>query len=119
MAGDVYTQAPFVGRGGWSWYTGAAAWMHRAAVEAIFGLSVRANELTLTPCLPPHWNQAEISLKRDGHTLRFVLYRGSISTWLAANSSLKAQALAVGEPLRWADLLNGKSGATHCFVVQL
>ena len=38
MAGDVYTAPPFVGRGGWSWYTGAAAWMYRAAVEAILGL---------------------------------------------------------------------------------
>jgi cyclic beta-1,2-glucan synthetase len=38
MAGDVYTQPPYVGRGGWSWYTGRAAWMHRAAVESIFGL---------------------------------------------------------------------------------
>ncbi|MDP1789077.1 MAG: carbohydrate-binding protein, partial [Methylibium sp.] len=33
MAADVYSQAPYVGRGGWSWYTGAAAWMHRAAIE--------------------------------------------------------------------------------------
>ena len=38
MAGDVYTQPPYVGRGGWSWYTGAAAWLHRAAIESIFGL---------------------------------------------------------------------------------
>ena len=41
MAGDVYTQPPYVGRGGWSWYTGSAAWMHRAAVESICGLRWR------------------------------------------------------------------------------
>ena len=35
MAGDVYTQPPYVGRGGWSWYTGSAAWMHRAAVRIL------------------------------------------------------------------------------------
>jgi len=45
MAGDVYTQPPYVGRGGWSWYTGAAAWMHRAAVESMFGLRLGSHDL--------------------------------------------------------------------------
>ena len=39
MAGDVYTAPPYVGRGGWSWYTGSAAWMQRAAIESMFGLA--------------------------------------------------------------------------------
>jgi cyclic beta-1,2-glucan synthetase len=38
MAGDIYSQPPYVGRGGWSWYTGAAAWLHRAVIESMFGL---------------------------------------------------------------------------------
>src|SRR4029077_1623679 len=38
LAGDVYSVSPFVGRGGWTWYTGAAAWMWRVGVEAILGL---------------------------------------------------------------------------------
>jgi cyclic beta-1,2-glucan synthetase len=38
MAGDIYGSAPYVGRGGWSWYTGSAAWLHRAALENILGL---------------------------------------------------------------------------------
>ena len=75
MAGDVYTQPPYVGRGGWSWYTGAAAWMHRAAIESIFGLTQRAQDLTFTPCLPASWRQAELTLKRDARTMRFVLVR--------------------------------------------
>jgi cyclic beta-1,2-glucan synthetase len=49
MAGDVYTQPPWVGRGGWSWYTGAAAWMHRAAIESIFGLRLEGPRLCLRP----------------------------------------------------------------------
>ncbi|MEO8387438.1 glucoamylase family protein, partial [Polaromonas sp.] len=39
MAGDIYGAAPYVGRGGWSWYTGSAAWLHRAALESILGLT--------------------------------------------------------------------------------
>ena len=75
MAGDVYSQPPYVGRGGWSWYTGSASWMHRAAIESLFGLSIQADKLSFMPCLPTHWPTAELTLKRDGHMLRFILSR--------------------------------------------
>ena len=38
VAGDVYARAPHAGRGGWSWYTGSAAWMYRAGLESMLGL---------------------------------------------------------------------------------
>lgn len=75
MAGDVYTAPPYVGRGGWSWYTGAAAWMHRAAIESILGLEIDAQNLRLNPGLPSHWPQAQLTLRRDGHTLHILLLR--------------------------------------------
>src|SRR5207302_1529492 len=34
-AADVYAEPPHVGRGGWTWYTGSAGWMHRAGIEWI------------------------------------------------------------------------------------
>ncbi len=37
ICADIYSQAPFVGRGGWTWYTGSAAWMYRLGLEAILG----------------------------------------------------------------------------------
>jgi cyclic beta-1,2-glucan synthetase len=55
LAGDVYSVAPFVGRGGWTWYTGAAAWMWRLGVEAILGLRHQDGGLHVDPCIPPHW----------------------------------------------------------------
>ena len=39
LAADVYGVAPHSGRGGWSWYTGSAAWLHRAAILAARGAS--------------------------------------------------------------------------------
>ena len=104
MAGDVYSQPPYVGRGGWSWYTGAAAWLHRAAVEAIFGLELRATSLRLRPCLPAAWPQARITLRRDGRALCFILQRGSAPEIEALCSQAGAQVLAVGDWLHWADL---------------
>jgi len=98
VAGDIYSQPPWVGRGGWSWYTGAAAWLHRAAVESIFGLRLGPHELSFTPCLPPHWPQAELSLRRDGRTLRFILLRAGTP---APADAAGVQTLAPGEVLRW------------------
>jgi cyclic beta-1,2-glucan synthetase len=63
MPGDTYSQAPYAGRGGWSWYSGSAAWLYRAATESIIGLVVRGDRFCFNPCLPPHWPQAEVTLK--------------------------------------------------------
>ncbi|RZL88625.1 MAG: hypothetical protein EOP82_22430 [Variovorax sp.] len=74
MAGDVYSAVPYVGRGGWSWYTGSAAWLHRAAVETLLGLSVRGDRLSLAPRVPSHWPGFEIALKLKGR--EFTLQYG-------------------------------------------
>jgi cyclic beta-1,2-glucan synthetase len=114
MAGDVYTQPPYVGRGGWSWYTGAAAWMHRAAIESIFGLQHGAQDLSFNPCLPSHWHQAELTLVRDGRTMRFILIRADMHAALAATAHWQAQLLHPGQVLHWADL-----ASDTCFVMPL
>ena len=114
MAGDVYTQPPYVGRGGWSWYTGAAAWMHRAAVESMFGLRLGAQDLSFRPCLPSHWPQAELTLRRDGRALRFILIRAAAGEALAATATVGAQLLLPGDVLRWTDLPDHA-----CFVIPL
>ncbi len=106
VAGDVYTQAPYVGRGGWSWYTGAAAWLHRAAIESIFGLQHGATVLQFTPCLPTAWPRAELSLTRDGRTMRFVFVRETASTAQAMllDELPQAQLLRPGQALAWTAL---------------
>ena len=38
MSADVYRKEPHVGRGGWSWYTGASGWMYKVGIENILGL---------------------------------------------------------------------------------
>jgi cyclic beta-1,2-glucan synthetase len=118
MAGDVYSQPPHVGRGGWSWYTGAAAWMHRAAIESIFGLRQGAHELSFTPCLPSHWPLAELTLRRDGRSMHFVFLRAAASVVLeftgAGREHEGATLLHPGQPLRWTAL-----GQDTTFVVPL
>jgi len=55
LAADVYAVAPHVGRGGWTWYTGSAAWMYRLLTESLLGVSRRVDALEIAPCVPPHW----------------------------------------------------------------
>jgi cyclic beta-1,2-glucan synthetase len=60
VAADVYSVAPHLGRGGWTWYTGSAGWLYRAGIEAILGLRVRGAVLDLRPCIPKAWPRFEI-----------------------------------------------------------
>ncbi len=114
MAGDVYSQPPYAGRGGWSWYTGAAAWMHRAAVESLFGLQLDAQCLSFRPCLPAHWPTAELTLQRAGVSMRFILLRAAASAALAATAQWQARLLPIGRPLDWPSLK-----ASSVFVIPL
>jgi len=56
VAADVYAVAPHVGRGGWTWYTGSAAWMYRLIVESLLGLHLEVDQLRIAPCLPADWD---------------------------------------------------------------
>ena len=51
FAGDVYTNPDHYGRGGWSQYTGAAAWYYRAVIEEVLGYKVHGDYFTLSPKL--------------------------------------------------------------------
>jgi cyclic beta-1,2-glucan synthetase len=63
VAADVYTIAPHVGRGGWTWYTGSAAWMQRAGLESILGIRLEGDRLCVDPCIPKEWPGFEASLQ--------------------------------------------------------
>jgi cyclic beta-1,2-glucan synthetase len=63
MAGDILSMPPYAGRGGWTWYTGSAAWTYRAAVEAILGLKLTRGRLEIDPCIPPSWPGFDATLR--------------------------------------------------------
>jgi cyclic beta-1,2-glucan synthetase len=60
ISADIYSQPPFVRRGGWTWYTGSAAWVYRLGLEAILGFQKVGNTLQIHPVIPPHWDGVEI-----------------------------------------------------------
>ena len=52
VGADVYALSPHIGRGGWTWYTGAAGWMYRLIVELLLGSRLERDKLHVVPCLP-------------------------------------------------------------------
>ncbi len=73
VAADVYSVAPHVGRGGWTWYTGAAGWMYRAGIEAILGLRQRGDVLLVNPCIPSAWPAFEMTLRHGATRYRIFV----------------------------------------------
>jgi cyclic beta-1,2-glucan synthetase len=63
VAADVYSVPPHAGRGGWTWYTGSAAWLYRAGIESILGFHLQGDALLLTPCIPADWPRFTIHFK--------------------------------------------------------
>ena len=60
MSADIYAAAPHTGRGGWTWYTGAAGWMYRLTLETLLGVTVEEGQLRIAPCVPAHWQNYKI-----------------------------------------------------------
>jgi cellobiose phosphorylase len=60
MCADIYGASPHTGRGGWTWYTGAAGWMYRLTVETLLGLQLEVDHLRIAPCIPADWDSYTI-----------------------------------------------------------
>lgn len=71
VAADVYASQLHVGRGGWTWYTGAAGWMYQAGLEGILGFKRNGNNLVFTPCIPSGWSGYRINYQY--HTSRYEI----------------------------------------------
>jgi cyclic beta-1,2-glucan synthetase len=63
VAADVYSEPPNVGRGGWTWYTGASAWLYRLGLEWILGFRKQGSVLRIDPCIPREWEHFEIAYR--------------------------------------------------------
>jgi cyclic beta-1,2-glucan synthetase len=60
VAADIYATPPHTGRGGWTWYTGSAAWLYRFGIERVLGMQRRGNVLYIDPRVPPDWKEFSI-----------------------------------------------------------
>ncbi|HTE38043.1 MAG TPA: glycosyl hydrolase family 65 protein, partial [Reyranella sp.] len=95
VAADVYSVAPHVGRGGWTWYTGSAGWLYRAGVESILGLVVKGDALQVDPCIPAAWPGFEMTLRYRG-----AVYEISVSNLAGVSRGVVAATMdGVQQPI--------------------
>ncbi|MEW6230613.1 MAG: glycosyl transferase family 36, partial [Bacillota bacterium] len=67
--------SPNMGEGGWTWYTGSAAWLFRVCTDWLLGVRAEYDGLLVDPCIPPEW---------DGFTVRRT-FRGAIYQIIVRN----------------------------------
>ncbi len=105
---DIYSTAPHVGRGGWSWYTGSAGWMQRVGIETILGVRISVAGLHIAPCVPAAWPGYSVTLAwRSSRYAITVENPGHTGKGVAA-ITLDGVAVPATAPVALAD-----DGATH------
>jgi cyclic beta-1,2-glucan synthetase len=111
---DLYSEAPHVGRGGWTWYTGSAGWMYRTALEGMLGFNVRAGSLELDPCIPHDWPGFEISFRHRSARYEIVVENPRGVCRGVASVTLDGEAV---EESRMMAVALEDDGATHRILV--
>jgi cyclic beta-1,2-glucan synthetase len=72
MAADIHSAETRAGRGGWTWYAGSA-WMYRAGLESILGLSLHEGALAINPCIPRAWPGYEAIVRHGAAAYRITV----------------------------------------------
>jgi cyclic beta-1,2-glucan synthetase len=109
VAADVYSVGKNQGRGGWSWYTGAAGWIYRAALEHVLGVKKEGETLVISPSIPSRWPGFEVTYIHEATTYRIVvtnpssISRGLIAATLNGSTLDISDGCKVTVPLTAAD----------------
>jgi cyclic beta-1,2-glucan synthetase len=107
VAADVSTAPGKIGRCGWTWYTGSAAWMYRIWIEEVLGFRLRGDALTLHPVIPDSWPGFEMTFR-----YRSATYEIAVKT--AANpAGPEVEVELDGRILDGAAIPLADDGATH------
>jgi cyclic beta-1,2-glucan synthetase len=74
IVADIYGVDPHLGRGGWTWYTGSAAWMYRVALESILGVRIEdGTTLVVDPRVPDEWPGFRVRLRLPGSSTQYEI----------------------------------------------
>ncbi len=100
--------SPYFGRGGWSWYTGSAQWLHRVAVRDILGVRATYEGLQVKPNIPAIWPGYQYTRHFRNAIYDITVVRG------------KAASVTVdGKPFEGFILPDFKDGLKHLVIVTI
>lgn len=103
VAADVYAVQPHTGRGGWTWYTGSAAWMYRLIVESLLGLHLEVDKLRVAPCIPAKWEGFKLHYR-----YRETVYHITIIQVPSENEKMSVSVDGVEQPDQTIPLMNDR-----------
>ena len=66
-------QSPNYGRGGWTWYSGSAAWMYRALTDYLLGVRPTHAGLKVQPMIPGNWKGFTMLRQYRGATYHIIV----------------------------------------------
>jgi cellobiose phosphorylase len=112
IAADVYSHPMHLGRGGWTWYTGSAAWAYRVGLQGILGLTRHGQTLRLRPCIPSNWQGFHIRYRYGSTLYEIEVQRDAGETRGSAQLSLDG----VPQPSTQISLVD--DGAVHYVSLQ-
>ncbi len=72
VAADIYSQPPFTGRGGWTWYTGSSGWLYRLGTEGLLGFNFYGDHFTIEPCIPSGWESYDMTYRKPNGPTYFI-----------------------------------------------
>jgi cellobiose phosphorylase len=78
MTADISLAEPYVGHGGWSWYTGSASWMYQAQIRWFLGIRRHEEQLIIDPATPPDFGDYTVKYRYGGTIYEIEVKGGSI-----------------------------------------
>ena len=70
-------QSENFGRGGWTWYTGSAAWLFKTSTDWILGIRPSWEGLVINPCIPVKWRYIKVKRLFRGATYSIIILNPS------------------------------------------
>lgn len=80
--------SPFYGKGGWSWYSGSAQWMHNVAITSILGVRGNSKGIVISPCLPKEMDGYEYTRMYDKSKLNISMKYGNENSLIVNGQKL-------------------------------
>ncbi|MBR2247033.1 MAG: glycosyl transferase, partial [Bacilli bacterium] len=77
IAADIYSSDKYIGRGGWTWYTGSAGWFYKVGIEDILGIKIRDKKLVIDPNIPDDWKEYKATYKYYNSTYNIHIKRSN------------------------------------------
>jgi cellobiose phosphorylase len=112
-------ESPFFGKGGWTWYSGSAAWMWKAGLEWILGVRASFDGLVVDPCIPPSWKGYRVTRVFRGTTYCIEVRNPSGASTGVVSVLVDGAPLEKSGDSRGVTLPPLPSGTTHTITVTL